>query len=117
MVFKSRTLLYTLLPKVKLECLKLEVKQPVLETKLILSLNALLEVFSHLKFCDGIFSSGVLFFILGTYAGYLSSSSPHIKKHQQLSKTDLKNVWKVFPEGKGTDTAAVVAAIWQQTAM
>ena len=103
----------------KLECLKLEVKQPALETKLILTLNALLEVFSHLKFCDGIFSSGVLFFILGTYAGYLSSSSsPHIKKHQQLSKTDLKNVWKVFPAGKGTDTAAaVVAAIWQQTAM
>ena len=93
----------------KAACVRNQIDQP---------LNALLEVFSHLKFCDGIFSSGVLFFILGTYAGYLSSSSsPHIKKHQQLSKTDLKNVWKVFPEGKGTHTAAVVAAIWQQTAM
>ena len=48
---------------------------------------------------------------------YRPPPPPHIKKHQQLSKTDLKNVWKVFPAGKGTDTAAVVAAIWQQTAM
>ena len=58
------------------------------------------------------------FLYLGNLCGvFIVLLPPHIKKHQQLSKTDLKNVWKVFPEGKGTDTAAVVAAIWQQTAM